>query len=114
MVLDNVFRVGELLVDGIVSDCRTDGVVLAVAYVIDFAVVDWRAIPEKMIDNFAVLLFLEQFRQIRIRNQRVHHCLEHDFKITNKNIVANVFLFLNAGSLEEKCTTQLPQSYIFV
>lgn len=55
MVLDDVLGIGELLVDGFVSDLSTDGVVFTISDVVNVFAVNRRVIPEDMVDDFSVV-----------------------------------------------------------
>lgn len=88
VVLDGVFGVGELLVEGDAFRAVFVLVVFAVADEVDVGQVAYKGCgAENVVDEFAVVLLLEVFDAPGVTDEAVHHCFEDDFELADQQVL---------------------------
>ena len=116
IVLDDVLGVGELLVDGVRANVVVILIVFAVADEVDLLfVLNQRVVVVDMVDNLAVLMFLQPAVKMGVADERVYHVFKHKVEFTHKHgLLIVVVLALDVLRLLEEGEEQVPKLHHLV
>ena len=109
IVLDDILCIGYLLVSWVLVKAVALIIVLAITYEVNVFVVDKRLIPVDVVNDFAVFLFFQTLRELRLAYQAVDHILKDDVEVANEQSLIWDSLLCYLLSPFVKSIEQVPQ-----